>query len=423
MTSRVNILVFEYEPLFTDGRVVRVKSLINYLLDIGVQVSLFSLGDRNSVQRTNEFVHHQIKYPGMGRVNKAGDSNAPRHNRWINDIIKSVGRLVFPDRYVFSLVSIVGRLRSELADGDILIISMPWFSSIILCAFPMLLAKRINMVLDYRDLWSNNPIFVHGAVRRLFARWIERRALSRARLVAVTTVGAKEYFARMGYHAIHISNGITQADMNGILKQCPNRIGGTSNTEPTVLGYFGVLGGNRDCLNLLKLLFENRLALRVYGRLDTEHLLACQDSFKGSLSREDCFVEASRCDALMVVIRKAENSDYAIPGKIYESIAMRKPIILYCPTEALALTYLRDIEYPHLHIDSEDDGIINYSLITQILKFYGTYAGRELRGEWAVPIREREYERLLDILVERNLIQFDKGTLQTKGSFEGVCQS
>ena len=404
MKSIINILILEYEPLFTDGRVVRVKSLIDYLLSIGMDTSLFSLGENNNIQRNQGFVHHQIKYLAMRLIPQEVSKKVPKHRLLFNDMLKLLSNLLFPDRYIFSLLTVSRRLRSVLNEGDTLIISMPRFSPLMLCAFPILIPEGINIILDYRDLWVNNKIFIRSFLTKALAGWIENRALSRCSLVMVTTDSAKEYFNGIGHDAIVISNGITQADMDNINMYRRNSINSTKLSNEIMLGYFGNLGGNRDCSNLLYLLKDNKFNISVYGNLDSDHLLACQDSYKGSLSREGCLIESSHCDVLMVVIRKAENSDYAIPGKIYECVAFDKPIIMFCPSDAVALSYLQEINYPHLHIDSEDVTVLNDKLVAAINTFYEECTKHHTDREWEIPIRNKEYEKLHRILEKMDFI-------------------
>ena len=327
-----------------------------------------------------------------------------RYRLLFSNLLKLISNLIFPDRYIFSLLAVSRKLRSELKEGQTLIISLPRFSPLILCAFPMLIPKGVNIILDYRDLWVNNKIFVNNFITKSLSGFIERRALSRCSLVMVTTDSAQEYFNTLGHDAIVISNGITKADIDNIYLLRQNSVISTKSPSKIMLGYFGNLGGNRDCKNLIYLLKDNKFRLSVYGNLDSDHLLACQDSYKGNLSRDECLIKSSHCDVLMVVIRKAENSDYAIPGKIYECVAFDKPIIIFCPSDAVALSYLQNINYPHFHIDSEDEMILNDNLVAAINIFCKECVINHKDRYWEVPIRNKEYEKLHQILKKMKFI-------------------
>lgn len=395
----VHLFLFEYEPQFSDGRIVRIKALVNYLASRGVPVCLYSLSDDQRIESDNGVTHFQIKFPGMGMV-KCGNVAAPKTARanFLRKIMLTIGRTMFPDRYVFSIPLVYWKLRKEVREGDTLIISMPWFSALLLTLFPIFSRRNVSLILDYRDLWVNNMIFVKGRLQSALASWLENAALRRCKAVSVTTTSAASYFEEKGINTILVSNGISQSDLMEIAaaKNSSAAMHRPKN-KPLLLGYFGNLGNRRECKKLLQRLIESGIELSVYGTLDPPHRSVCGQYFHGSVDRQVGLARAAECDYLLIVIRKSENSDYAIPGKVYESIVLMKPLLVFCPSDAIVLGYLREISYPHFHVDSEE--VID--LVARLGEFLLYAKGLDkalLSRNYAVPIREHEFQKFEEYL-------------------------
>lgn len=391
LNKRIHLVLFNYEPQFSDGRIVRIKALANYLVANSKNVSLYSLSNVQRSQIKNGFVHFEIKYPGMGLLDTSAVTDQSRNIKAIllRRVLLSMSNWLYPDRYVFSIPKVYSGIRKEVEQGDTIFISVPWFSAMFLALFPYWRKQNVKLILDYRDLWVNNSIFAKGAMQKIFANWVENAALKRCDAVSVTTSAAVEYFEKKGVKAILVSNGISQSDAIEVEAIRDSKY------EPFRVGYFGNLGNKRECTLLLKGIVEFGFSLVVYGKLDASHLSSCEQSYCGCVDRRESLLRAAECGFLLIVIRKSENSDYAIPGKVYEYVLLNKPILIYCPHDAIVLDYLKKISYPHFHIESEVEGNLNIKL-GEFLEYAKYFDWSVFPKNYEVPIRENEFSKLND---------------------------
>lgn len=387
----IHLLILNYEPQFSDGRIIRIKALANYLVNKSKKVFLYSLSDVQRRKQNNGLTHIEIKYPGMGLLSipTMENENIKLIARSFHKLLSFISNLLYPDRFLFSIPKVYFWIRKEVKMSDTVFISVPWFSAMLLTLFPCWGKKSVQVILDYRDLWVNNPIFAKGVLQKTLAEWIENAALKKCSAVSVTTPAAVEYFKNKGVKAILVSNGISNQDSIEIADVKEMKY------EPFKIGYFGNLGNQRDCTLLLKAIIDLKFNLVVYGKLDDSHLSICGPNYFGCVDRKESLLKAAKCAFLLVVIRKSENSDYAIPGKVYEYILLNKPILIYCPYDAVVLDYLKQISYPHFHIESEVSDNLD-GRIANFLEFAENFDWSIFPQRFEVPIRENEFAKLND---------------------------
>ena len=398
---KVIILILTYEPIFSDGRVVRMKCFSEYLKNKGIPIALVHLSNETIDQYEGDNSRHHIKYPGLGM----GDVNSRKTSKTSGRLIslmKYVSRRAFPDRFLFSFLAVSKKLKEISKPGDTLVVSMPHFSVMLMFINYRLVPKGIKVVFDYRDMWIGNDIFIRGKFQGWLAKKIESKSLSFADAIMVTTESAKQYFfEKKTSQVFTVTNGISTNDyekIKGFNVAClPHKI---DNITDVRVGYFGNIGNRRNCMILFKTLIDMQVDLQVYGSIDKQHMELCGDSYKGTVSRESALEFASECDLLVVVIRVEEDSSNAIPGKIFEYMALKKPILAYCPDNALVVKVLRDYAYPHIFINSESQGRSLHSLEKSILNIFSNNDLSSVTDilKYDVPIREREFDKVFSII-------------------------
>ena len=366
-----------------------MSSFADYLINLQKNVKIYSLSGENKVSKLNRLTHFQIKHFGLGAI----DSSSATNNL-LSSIVrfaKKISQFIYPDRYIFGSFLILKKLKNELKQNDVLFISVPWFSAMFILFFKFSMPKNLQVIVDYRDLWINNKLFSGGLVSNLISKKLERYLLKKTNLVLATTKPALNYFKSLDKQCVLVKNGITKEEAN-TAKQFAYR---TIKVSKPTIGYFGALGGKRNIVSLLQTILKKNLDLVVYGHLDMKHKFVCGNSYKGLVDRNIALNKSSKCDVLLISISKEENSLFAIPSKVYEAILLKRFILLYCPKEALILEYLKEIDYPHYHIESAEE----FSLEA----FMKTLQSIELKKfmdqkEFEVPIRENEFDKLKEYL-------------------------
>jgi glycosyltransferase involved in cell wall biosynthesis len=221
------------------------------------------------------------------------------------------------------------------------------------------LKRKINkpLVFDYRDPWVDNPFkFYPTPLHRLANVYLERKALRASSHIITTNRRVKEQILRrhrfLTYHDIDIiSQGFDPDDF--LLPK------GAREVQPGVRGdrrmritYAGVFWEDRVpdfFLRALQALFAEKPRLRgrveavFAGKFRDENMrlvtkLGLQDTVRvlGYLPHRECVRELCASDVLWMTV----GDDVGSPGKVYEYIGARKPILGLVPEGYLKSTIL-----------------------------------------------------------------------------------
>jgi hypothetical protein len=396
-SKKVHIVICEYSPPFKDGRVTRIESLTKFLFHKGFRVHTYSYGIRSEKIDSPYAILHQVRFPGMSHVTH-GKSNESLS--WSKNTLVRLSRSLFPDRYVLKIIILLSALEREINVGDSLILSVPRFSPLLMLMSNKFSKDKYNIIIDYRDLWSNNNIFTN-CLTRVFAKVVENLALAKSRAVTVTTSAAANYMGKRHKHVVEIRNGISQDDLNIIkrLKKC-KIIRNIHNSY--VVSYFGTLGNKRVCVDFLKNLARSGVELRLYGNIDNNHRNAVIGAYKGFLGKEEMFAECLASNFIFVMILPEENDQYAIPGKIYELVATGVPLILFAAETALIRFYLDSINYPYTFFSTGKN--YDSSNIKVKLESAAKAAAEGKQGDYQLTIREFEFEKILPLLNRKGTV-------------------
>jgi len=201
-------------------------------------------------------------------------------------------------------------------------------------------------VADFRDPWLRNPFrvfapFVRGRTRRL-----ERRICRAAARVVVNTVELRDQFAadypEMRHKFIALSNGFDDGDGQRAL---PSPSASSADPDVLELWHFGSVYGKRSPRALLQavcgLLGDGRLPparLRVHfvgswelPDADPASRLAVRLEAAGVVTRDAplphdvCLASMREAQVLLVL---QPGSPLQVPGKIFEYIAARRPLLV-----------------------------------------------------------------------------------------------
>jgi glycosyltransferase involved in cell wall biosynthesis len=211
--------------------------------------------------------------------------------------------------------------------------------------------RRINrpLVLDYRDPWVDYPFrWYPTAFHRLWHQRLERRALRASSHVVTTNRRVKELILQryrfLSYHDVDIiSQGFDPEDFAGLKVSPTGGKTGKPKNRKMRITYAGVFWEDRVpdyFLQALHDLYEQHPRLR--GRIDAvfvgtfreENLklvakLGLQDSVTvlGYLSHRETVRRLTESDVLWMIV----GDDVGSPGKTYEYLGARKPILGCAP--------------------------------------------------------------------------------------------
>lgn len=210
---------------------------------------------------------------------------------------------------------------------------------------------NVPFIADYRDPWTSNPYVSYPSP------WLNRKARQLEAAVGVAAnrivTNTRELrlqlvrdYPEVAHKILTITNGYDPTSFSTVARRQDSgaATGGESKGSALELCHFGTVYGKRTPVALLEAISElhvsgrltpSQLQLRFIGAWDgTEEKcerLARQLEAAGLLKREGsipyraCLQRMANTDVLLVI---QPDSPLQIPGKIYEYIASRRPLLL-----------------------------------------------------------------------------------------------
>lgn len=276
-------------------------------------------------------------FAGRYRASR-GSAGASGDKAWIAAIVRRLKSCLPVDYSVFSAFSFLKTLRHRVRSGDILVVSGPPHGMMLIAsAFRCL--RRVRLVLDYRDGWNSQEIF---RPKGRFARWIaarlERFCLWRADLVAFASPEFPRLVRR--HLGVALNDDRSILVMNGWVAQQSNLPQlGFPDDGIIRIGYFGVAndrpGHYRNILPIIDELREffdsGALELHIFGqfeiRPETRVGLPVAVKVQGLIAACDVIPVAARYDLLLLVHLDPMSVEEAIPAKLFDYLAARRPVV------------------------------------------------------------------------------------------------
>jgi glycosyltransferase involved in cell wall biosynthesis len=354
--GRLLLVAAEFPPR-GGGGVIRVTKLVKYLARLGWSITVVCsdepVGATEDPTLLAEIPDHvrvaRIRGPlrGPGATARTAVESARSHRGggrlW--DSARSAARaFALPDRWIgWSLR--VGRLSAtDVGAPDVIVSSGPPHSAHLAARR---LARRFGVpfVIDLRDDWAGNPLFASRAPwRDPIDDRIERRTVRRAAGIVVVSESSKELYARRYpsiARRIHvIPNGFDPEDLPaGIGEHRPPGPG-----EPVRFLHAGSLRyRQRDPGPLLEAFgrsarADSTLVLHLLGSVSPTNeararaaIPAASLSLDGFVSHDEALRRMAAADVLVVISSVSEAGGGTLTGKIFECLAVRRPILLISP--------------------------------------------------------------------------------------------
>jgi glycosyltransferase involved in cell wall biosynthesis len=267
--------------------------------------------------------------------------------RMVRRILRAARDVIsVPDPFIWWALRAGGAGREFLGDPLTVIASGPPHSSLMAGA---LVARRTGrpLILDFRDEWSLNPYYrKRWPLRLLVERSMEAWCVHRAgALVFVSDVSARRYrkrYPEVANRVRVIPNGYDPADLSGLPVRRSRRP-----DDPVVICHAGSLHGRRDpepFLEALRRVLARREAglprveLLLLGVIGDRQAAAARRAIPPTSLRIEAFVphaeaisRAAASDVLLVITNSEEAGPAALTGKVFEYLALRRPILAITP--------------------------------------------------------------------------------------------
>ena len=267
---------------------------------------------------------------------------------------------------------------------DAIFVTAPPFSSLLVGAE---LSRRtgLPLVLDYRDEWGISNAYWENRQQGYFTRWLQSRMQRRvvrsaAALVATTQHSAdalRTVAAEAGTRPLvtHIYNGYDADDLHSSNKPplLDPVIEAGADRETYKLSYVGTLWNLttvEPIVRAVQLLSEQspelaaRLELHFAGRrtgpqdelLDQLNGLPCRVTRQPYVDHDEAVKLMQTSDGLCLLLADLPDAGRVVPGKLFEYMAVRKPIFAVTPPGEVA-DLLSDFSLGFVHAPSDVAGL------------------------------------------------------------------
>lgn len=350
---RLLVIAAEFPPL-GGGGVIRVTKLVKYLHRLGWRIEvacsdepLATAVDPSLLKEVPEAVGIRRIRPPFHRLSRGMTAQAkeklPRRSLVFRVLFRAreaVRRMVaIPDRWLpWALMVASDR---GLQPAQVIVGSGPPHSVHVASA---LLSRRwrVPYVVDMRDEWTLRPLTRSRIPWRvIIERRLERWCLSRAAAVVVVSEESRNRYAKR-YPWVHdrivvIPNGFDTEDFDGLGDDSP------SENSTLALGYGGSFQVGTDIDPLFeaigvavkKEVRGRRVRFEMMGPFLPEQIEAARRhigsdalSVRSFLPHREALRVMAAWDALCVI---ATDGEVSLAGKIYEYLALRKPIVVVAP--------------------------------------------------------------------------------------------
>ncbi len=276
-------------------------------------------------------------------------AGGPRHRRW-------EWRLLFPDRnLLWILPASLAGVRAGRAAGIDVVYASAWPVSSLFAGWMISTILRRPLVVEFRDLWVDNPFLPERPAARLrLERFWERRLVRAAKRVIVVTEPMKRILLEAHPSLDSARVEVIPNGFDPSFAALPGPGGGPRSREgPAVLLYTGALYGHRNPSRLLEALQRlnaagTRVRLRLIGEIAPEFepvLTAPRQAgwceTPGSISYAASLEEMAGADALLLLIESGPGSDGIMTGKLFAYLASGRPVLAVAPRAGVAAELVR----------------------------------------------------------------------------------
>lgn len=355
------VLAYYFSP-FCGGGVVRPRNFVKYLPEYGckpivltVQTDYYPqnlLSDNPPIPEGVPLFRTRSLEPRVQKLRQrvygvGGGGEAPSSSGFIKALRWVSRALLFPDREVLWLPFAVtaGRRIVREEKIDVIFATSPPFSTN-LAAYALARITRKPLVIDYRDDWIGNDnvhVAPQGPIARFLAKRLEKAIAHRSMLTILPTQESFDLF-KSKYPAIParkvmlLPNGFDPDYFD------PNRERVFAHNGKLNFVYAGGLTRRRHPRHFFEALkrvleqfpsIRENIAVRLVGHIHSEHVESAREqgiedivTFEENVAPEHLAkILYEESDVLLLFQAKEEGGKTAVPGKVYEYLAARKPIL------------------------------------------------------------------------------------------------
>lgn len=350
--KRMLIVAYDVAPLNLISS-QRINYFANFFHDNGFEVTILTskkyeidgpITDLNSY----EILKRKVKLIEVDYLKNSviGHSSSSKRIvlKKIRNFVSTISGDLFDYRTKWAFEAIKLIKQNEISDNYDVVIS----SSFPVCVHLIgnYLKKnnpKIKWIADFRDLWSGNHLSNYTFFSRSLDKFIEKKILRRSDRITVVSEGSVDYQKNLHRKDILVvRNGYIPEEFQNIRKSSffeDKKI----NKRLNIVYAGNIYSGRRDPSKLIEYIQENNLTDKVYinffgrymGNLDEIiKKYRCDNfvKFHGELPRKEILSIMKSADINLFLESGKKDAKCVIPGKLFELVALSKPILVIGPT-------------------------------------------------------------------------------------------
>ena len=267
----------------------------------------------------------------------------------------------------------------------------------------------IPWVADLRDLWNLNPYITHNAIRRYFEKRLEMKTFKNVDALTTTTELAKQKL-----QSIHPDKKIVSV-VSGFDPQDFEKTKQTEESEKLTLIYAGSLySGKRDPSILFdsigQLIKENKIdpnkiVIDFYGddtnlkELSQKYDIQNNVRIHGRITQEEVLQHQMNSDVLLLISWMDESEKMFIPGKIYDCIGCKKPVLSIGYKEGSLKDLINETNIGYHVSDVEGCKKSIYDYYTKYNKNELKYTGNEFAEDYSLRNTAKNFSKILEEII------------------------
>lgn len=264
----------------------------------------------------------------------------------------------------------------------------------------------IPWVADLRDLWNLNPYINHKFIRRYFEKRLEMKTFRNVDALTTTTELSKQTL-----QSIHPDKNIVSV-VSGFDPQDFEKTKQTESSEKLTLMYAGSLyKGKRDpsilfdAINQLikeNKIDRNKIALDFYGddtnlqELSEKYDIQNNVNIRGRITQNEVLQHQMNSDVLLLISWMDESEKIFIPGKVYDCIGCKKPILSIGYKEGSLKDLIEKTEIGYHVSNVEECKKAIYDYYTKYNKNELKFTGNEFAEDYSLKNTAKNFSEILE---------------------------
>ncbi len=330
------ILLARNLPPMVHGGVYRLGSIVRMAVDAGWRVSVVTNEPHGSLSDAG--FELAAKMPEQAKLYRWRAGDEDRNHFW--NISPGVSGGFSSIRRIVDEASLLLTASPEA----VIVASGPTYAEFI-AAYVLARKFGVPYVLDYRDEWTGSDF---GFVERGHTdRFWERRCCADAARIVFATDGIRRHHHHATFPNLRTTLSTTIRNGWDTLPAVDSTLADTTETSSVrdlVVGYFGFILPEMEFGEFARTLsialtrdpvLAARFSLNIYGRMIPHDIAVAralmsddeQFHFGGLVPQSIAVAKMAQCSALLLLNSPATH--LAIPGKTYDYIASRRPVLLY----------------------------------------------------------------------------------------------